>query len=111
LADVNESTGSRASFLVLLALRRGARHGYEIATWIEERSQGVFSLSFGALYPVLHRLEKEGLLAATWHAVGEAGVKRKKVYALTAAGRKALEAERARYEAWAGAFARLLEPR
>jgi DNA-binding PadR family transcriptional regulator len=108
---VNESPSARAPFLVLLALRRGPKHGYEIASWIEERSQGVFTLSFGALYPVLHRLEKSGLLTAEWQKVGAAGVKRKKVYALTAAGRKALEAERARYEAWTGALARLLEQR
>jgi PadR family transcriptional regulator PadR len=112
LADVSDAPAAgRASFLVLLALRRGAKHGYEIASWIEESSQGFFTLSFGALYPVLHRLEKQGLLAAEWQAVAEAGVKRKKVYALTAAGRKALDAERAHYEAWTGAFARLMEQR
>ena len=105
---MGETTKSRADFLVLLALRAGSKHGYEIAAWLEERSGGVFTLSFGALYPVLHRLEKEGLLSAEWQGVGGAGVKRKKVYSLTARGRRALEAERARFEAWTGAFARLL---
>jgi DNA-binding PadR family transcriptional regulator len=99
---------ARSDFLVLLALRAGPRHGYEIATWIEERSGGFFTLSFGALYPVLHKLEKDGLLSAEWQAVGEAGVKRKKVYSLTLRGRRVLETERAQFEKFTGAFARLL---
>jgi PadR family transcriptional regulator, regulatory protein PadR len=105
---MSDASWGRAEFLVLVALRAGAKHGYQIATWLEERSGGFFTLSFGALYPVLHRLEKDGLLSASWQAVGEAGRKRKKVYALTARGRRALESERARFEALAGAFARLL---
>jgi DNA-binding PadR family transcriptional regulator len=57
---------------------------------------------------VLHKLKKEGLLSAEWHGVGEAGLKRKKVYSLTARGRRALDTERARFEAFTGAFSRLL---
>jgi PadR family transcriptional regulator PadR len=108
---VGDKASSRVAFLVMLALRRASKHGYEIAAWIEERSQGVFTVSFGALYPVLHRLEKEGLLLAKWHPVAEAGVKRKKVYALTPKGRRALEVERTRFEEWTGAFTRLMEQR
>jgi PadR family transcriptional regulator, regulatory protein PadR len=105
---MSEASRGRAEFLVLLAVQAGPKHGYQIATWLEERSGGYFSLSFGALYPVLHRLKKEGLLSAEWEAVGEAGLKRKKVYSLTARGRRALDAERARFEAFTGAFSRLL---
>jgi DNA-binding PadR family transcriptional regulator len=43
--------------------------------------------------------------------VAEAGVKRKKVYALTPKGRRALEVERTRFEEWTGAFTRLMEQR
>ena len=106
---MSEPWKSRGTFLVLLALRRGPKHGYEIAGYLEERSGGFFSLSFGALYPILHRLEKEGLVSARWEAVGSSGAKQKKVYALTAKGRRALGAEQASFEAHAGAFARLLE--
>jgi len=106
-----ESSGGRAAFLVLLALRAGAKHGYEIASWIEQRSGGFFTLSFGALYPVLHKLEKDGLLAAEWQAVGEPGVKQKKVYQLTARGRRALDSERERFAALHGALVRLMESR
>jgi DNA-binding PadR family transcriptional regulator len=106
-----EAWKSRGTFLVLLALKNGAKHGYEIAGHLTERSQGFFTLSFGALYPILHRLEKDGLVSARWEAVGASGAKQRKVYALTAKGRRALTAERASFEALAGAFARLLGDR
>jgi DNA-binding PadR family transcriptional regulator len=105
---MGESWKSRGTFLVLLALKDGAKHGYEIAGHLTERTQGVFSISFGALYPILHRLEKDGLVSARWEAVGSSGAKQRKVYALTVKGRRALTAERASFEALTGAFARLL---
>ncbi len=101
-----ETQPTRGAFLVLIALRGGPKHGYEIAAHLRDRSDGVFTLSFGALYPILHRLEKEGLVSASWHEVGPA--KRKKVYALTDAGEAALGAARERYLALAGALSKLL---
>src|SRR5262245_44655972 len=103
---MGESTNSRVAFLVLLSLQDGPKHGYEIAAHIKERSEGHFSLSFGALYPVLHKLEGEKLIAGSWREAGES--KKKKVYNLTLAGKKALFGERERYEATALAFAKLL---
>lgn len=97
---------TRGAFLVLLALRGGPKHGYEIAAHLRDRSGGVFTLSFGALYPILHRLEKEGLASSRWQDVGPA--KRKKVYALTRAGEAALGAAKERYLAFAGALSKLL---
>jgi PadR family transcriptional regulator PadR len=85
-------TDTSGRFLVLLALSHGPKHGYEIARHLEERSGGVFTLSFGALYPVLHRLELDGLASATWD---DDGGKRRKVYALTRAGAAALAVDRA----------------
>ena len=71
--------------LVLLVLNEGPRHGYEIAQYIESSSNGRFSLSFGSLYPILHRLEKEGLVQSSWER-GDSG-KEKKIYRLTAKGK------------------------
>jgi DNA-binding PadR family transcriptional regulator len=106
-----EAWKSRGTFLVLLALKNGAKHGYEIAGHLTEKTEGVFTMSFGALYPILHRLEKDGLVSARWETVGASGAKQRKVYSLTAKGRKALTAERASFEALTGAFARLLGDR
>ncbi|HEU4385878.1 MAG TPA: PadR family transcriptional regulator [Anaeromyxobacteraceae bacterium] len=103
---MQEAQSPRGAFLVLLALRDGPKHGYEIAAHLKERSGGVFGLSFGALYPILHRLEKDGLVSGSWQEVGPA--KKKKVYALTRKGEAALGAEKARYLAFAGALSKLL---
>jgi PadR family transcriptional regulator PadR len=97
---MSENWKSRGRFLVLLALADGPKHGYEIATHLKDRSAGFFSLSFGALYPILHKLEKEGLVAGTW-------VERRKTYQLTRAGKAALADERERHDELVGAFERL----
>ncbi len=101
-----ENQPPRGTFLVLLALRGGPKHGYEIAAHLRERSGGVFTLSFGALYPILHRLEKDGLVSGSWQDIGPA--KRKKVYTLTRRGEAALGTEKARYLLFAGALSKLL---
>jgi DNA-binding PadR family transcriptional regulator len=80
---------NRTSFLVLLALSHGGMHGYEISKFIDAKSRGFFRLPFGSLYPVLHRMESEKLIAAKW----DDSAKPKKTYALTARGRKELEGE------------------
>lgn len=69
--------------LVLATLEDGPRHGYQIALDVEEESDGAFELQHGTLYPILHRLEKEGLIAGNWEDEG----RRRKVYALTDRGR------------------------
>lgn len=106
MTEMNDTAKSRSTFLTLLALKDGPKHGYDIATYIEEKTAAFFKLSFGALYPVLHKLEADGLVEGTWDETE--GAKRKKVYTLTAEGRKALDEERERHEATVGAFAKLL---
>lgn len=72
--------------LVLATLEDGPRHGYQIALDVEEESDGAFELQHGTLYPILHRLEKEGLIQGTWEEEG----RRRKVYGLTERGRRHL---------------------
>jgi DNA-binding PadR family transcriptional regulator len=76
--------------LVLSALRKGRRHGYQIALDVEAASGGVFDLQHGTLYPLLHRLERDGLIAGRWR---EGDGRRRKEYTLTAAGRRHLGVE------------------
>ncbi len=71
--------------LLLATLREGARHGYQIALEIESRSGGFFTFNHGTLYPILHHLEKEGLIDGSWKE-GE-GRRKRKEYALSDAGR------------------------
>jgi PadR family transcriptional regulator len=76
--DINE-------LLVLSTLRSDAKHGYQIALDVEAESNGLFRFRHGTLYPILHRLEEEGLIRGSW---SKGGGRRKKVYSLTAAGRR-----------------------
>ncbi len=104
---MSDSSKARSVFLALLALKSGAKHGYEIAAHIKQASGGFFSVSFGSLYPVLHKLEKEGLVKASWTDIGD--VKRKKVYALTSRGQRALADETDHFRNMIRAFTGLLE--
>ena len=87
----DDAKRNRTTFLVLLALSHDAMHGYEIAKFIDAKSKGFFSMPFGSLYPVLHRLEVEKLITSRWGPTDT--LKPKKTYALSAKGRKALEEE------------------
>ena len=75
--------------LVLATLRAGPAHGYAVIEELKRRSEGAFDLAEGTVYPVLHRLEVEGLLASSWSTV--AG-RRRRVYRLTRRGASALAA-------------------
>lgn len=70
--------------LVLSTLRDEAKHGYQVALDVEEESNGLFRFKHGTLYPILHRLEKEGSISGSWSTDGG---RRRKVYALTKSGR------------------------
>lgn len=82
--------------LVLEALATEPRHGYGVARWVHDRTDGVLAVEDGALYTALHRMEKRGWLRSEW-GVSENN-RRAKYYALTARGRKRREVERS---AWA----------
>ena len=92
--------------LVLAVLRDGPLHGYAIARAIERRSADALKCKEGTLYPALHALEREGLIAGEWQSDG--GARERKVYRLTPVGQAAL-AERARtWERFAEAIQRVL---
>jgi DNA-binding PadR family transcriptional regulator len=78
--------------LLLSILAEGQTYGYEIIQKFRELSGGEIEWSEGTLYPVLHRLEREGLIASEWREA-ETGRKRK-YYFLTPLGRKSLRGER-----------------
>jgi len=88
--------------LMLALLEERARHGYEIAKLIEERSDGVLQFNVASLYPLLYRLEKRGLIKGTW--IEKAGQRRRRFYKLTAAGKKVLTEQR---QTWSDFFSAL----
>lgn len=84
--------GAAAKPIMLSILNEGESYGYALLQRIEALSDGALAWSDGTLYPVLHRLEDEGLIVAVWRTA-ETG-RRRKYYSLTAAGQQALEAEK-----------------
>src|SRR5713226_7876907 len=82
--------------LVLAILAEGESYGYAIIRRVKDLSNGQLLWTDGMLYPVLHRLERQGLVASKWGS-SESG-RRRKYYRLTKAGRAALEAERKRWQ-------------
>lgn len=78
--------------IMLSVLARGESYGYEIMQRIHDLSDGRIQWSDGTLYPVLHRLETDGLVASTWR---ESDVGRpRKYYHITPAGRREMEVEK-----------------
>ena len=92
--------------LVLRGLTWGPKHGYAIARWIEQSSNGKLTVLDGALYTALHRMEERGWIAAEWGVSGHG--RRAKFYRLTPVGRKQLQAETDGWTDYVAAVGRVL---
>lgn len=84
-----------AELLVLSLLENQPRHGYDLSKLIEVRSGGALRFHVTSLYPLLHRLEKQGWIEGRW--VEKAEQRRRRYYRLTPQGRKEL---RSRQKSW-----------
>ena len=82
--------------LILTILEEGENYGYALIQRTHELSEGAIEWTDGMLYPVLHRLEAQGYVRARW-AEAETGRKRR-YYALTAAGRKVLRGQKEQWQ-------------
>ena len=94
--------------LVLQTLAWGPMHGYAVASWIRQRTDGVLELEDAPLYKTLHRLERQGYVEAEW-GVSENN-RRARYYQLTDAGRRQLRTEAATWRRYAEAVFKVLEP-
>ena len=92
--------------LVLKTLSHGARHGYGIARFLEDKTGEALAIEEGSLYPALYRLEGKGFIEAEWRA-SELG-RRAKFYRLTTAGRRQLKTETAAWTQFQAAVSRVL---
>jgi DNA-binding PadR family transcriptional regulator len=88
--------------LILSALEGGATHGYQLALDLEERSEGYFEFKHGTLYPILHKLEKAGLIEGSWSNEGKRG--RRRHYRVTEEGRAYARAQRASWREFSDRF-------
>jgi len=99
-ADLLQGT---LELLLLRLLRSGPLNGWDIMQRLQLVSDEVLSVTPGALYPALHRLEDRELISAAW---GPSENNRKaKFYQLTTAGRKQLETQLKQWERFSGAVA------
>jgi len=94
-----------ATPLVLAILAEGASYGYAILARVRELSSGELEWSDGMLYPLLHRLQDQGWLKADWRISPEG--RRRRYYAITDDGRRALEGQRAQWAAVTGTLDRV----
>ena len=98
--------GSLDLLVLKILSRRPKLHGYAIMTAIKDWSGEVLRAEEGSLYPALHRMEEAGFIRAEW-IVKETG-RRARIYELTAAGKKQLDAEESRWQAVTAAVNRVL---
>ncbi len=94
--------------LVLKLLEPAPKYGYQIIQELREKSGEIFRLKDGTLYPVLYRLEDEGLVVSKWREAEGKQVPRK-YYEITEAGVMALGAIRQTWQRISGGIAKIME--
>jgi PadR family transcriptional regulator PadR len=95
-----------AELLILSLIDDRMRHGYEISKLIETRSGGSVTFHVASLYPLLYRLERRGWIRGRW--VEKPGQRRRRLYRLTAEGRKVLVRQRDGWRQFIQAIARIV---
>lgn len=96
------------NMMILQVLHQGPANGYEIAKYIEHRSDELLQVEHGSLYPALRRLEAKGLIKAEWR-VSQTN-RQARFYALTRAGRKQALIEHSRWKTLVQAVTRVMRP-
>ena len=93
--------------IILKTLSWGPRHGYAIAQWIHETTDGTLLVEDRALYVALHRLEDRGYVDAEWGLSDNN--RRAKYYRLTTAGRKVLREKAAEWSTYTAAVGKIMK--
>lgn len=106
LHGTRELKKGSAELLILSLVETRARHGYDIAKLIDQRSDGALKFHAASLYPLLYRLEKRGWIDGRW--TEKAGERRRRLYKITPAGRKVLAAQRTGWEAFVKAIGQVV---
>jgi len=117
MAGNSDFIRGHSDLLVLSVLSEEPLYGYAIVKKVEARSNGKVTLSPGVLYPILHELEKQGLLLAEWERPAAAEDKGdetrgrpRKWYRLSAKGRRRLSQRVAAHRAWQAVVDAFLPP-
>lgn len=94
--------------LVLKQLEKEEKYGYQLISQLKEKSDGMFTLKEGTLYPILYRLEDDGLVVSRWSEPKGKEVSRK-YYEITEEGKKGLEELKALWEQFSEQVIRIME--
>lgn len=95
------------SMLLLSVLEKKEMYGYQIIKELELRSEDVFSMNEGTLYPILHTMEKDGLLDSYWENTTSS--RKRKYYRITDKGKKALQEQKNEWKTYAFAVGKVIE--
>ena len=98
--------GSLDLLVLKILSKRPRTHGYGIMAAVSEASNDLLRMEEGSLYPALYRMEEAGWIRAEW--IKKDSGRRARVYDLTPAGRKQLEAEESRWQATTSAINQVL---
>lgn len=93
------------TMLVLNLLKEKNMYGYEMIKDLKERSENVFELKEGTLYPILHSLEEKGFITSYWD---ESTAKKRKYYAITEKGKKQLKDQKEEWDVFSKSINRVL---
>jgi PadR family transcriptional regulator, regulatory protein PadR len=99
--------GTLKTIVLNLLSENGRMYGYEITQEVKDRTSGEINLTFGALYPVLHKLEQDGMLLTESEAVDG---RMRKYYSLTQEGAETARTKTNDLERFIGAIKLLLAP-
>lgn len=94
-----------AELLVLSLLEDQPRHGYDVSKLIQIRSGGALQFHVTSLYPLLHRLEKQGWIVGRW--VEKAEQRRRRYYTLTPQGRRVLRSKQKGWQDFVNLISRI----
>lgn len=93
------------TLLILNLLKDDNMYGYEMIKKLKEKSENVFELKEGTLYPILHGLEEKGLISSYWE---ESFAKKRKYYVITNKGKKQLKEKEKEWKEFSNGINRVL---
>lgn len=94
------------TLLILQLLDEGDKYGYEMVKELEIRTENLFTLKEGTLYPILHALENDQYIEAYWEKTESA--RKRKYYHITNKGKKELVTKKKEWEVYSNGVKRVL---
>lgn len=93
--------------LILQLLEEGDKYGYQLSKELEERSQQLFQLKEGTLYPILHSLESMAMIEAYWEETESA--RKRKYYRITDTGKNELKERKKEWKVYTRGVKRVIQ--